>query len=780
MLSGWIVAAGSNFWFSARHELALGQGVIVERINDRLHFLGDQLATLPRQKTLASVARPWENIQLMTIGKIPVKFALLALSSKNLLAASQRSLPDVWSAIDFNVPQGRTLVVMPSGSTQWLVAWQKISQRRQVLLAIVNNGQVTRRIWGVVAQENGAIAGVLLLLALGGAFVVAELSRRAFRPLMGINNPRAADALAESTTIKEVGQLARLWGGILQQRHEEQDKMAWLADHDPLTGIFNRRGFLDHAQRMEATSQGRRLIVAVADIDHFKQINDTYGHAIGDQLLDVVSRRLAVAGMQGSIVGRLGGDEFALICPQTPSDIVEYLTQVCQQVSKPIGLSDVQIHPTLSVGAAVWPDDGATLAGVLHNADLALYASKARGRNATTLFTPDLLVAAQMRVQLRHRMVQAMAQRDLVLFYQPIVDLKSGHMIGAEALLRWQEGNVLHLPAEFLPYLDDEAILTQLGDYVLQAAMHQASVWHREGYSLRIGINVLPQYFLGQTLVVKAAKLLNQYGLPRGSVELEVTASAGLADIDAANQRIRQLQKLGLLVAIDEFGTGYASLSYLLKLAANHVKLDRSFVRDLRPGTETWIMVGGVVALCRAMRQNVVVQGIEYQMTSLALHNMGAQEAQGEWFAPAMPADRLPGWMARWQKAAWKPPSSGNPAPNLLILLQYHVMQWAEQVVLFAKSPGTADERTRLLNHVHCPCGDWLEQLESTQLHDAAAWAAFRRVHARMHYLATLLLEHSHPPVSRYQAFDYGVQAFLARVQEMSREVLQQPQLTDM
>ncbi|PSR33420.1 MAG: hypothetical protein C7B46_10205 [Sulfobacillus benefaciens] len=369
--------------------------------------------------------------------------------------------------------------------------------------------------------------------------------------------------------------------------------------------------------------------------------------------------------------------------------------------------------------------------------------------------------------------MEAMECHSLALFYQPIMNLKSGAVMGAEALLRWRQGNTWVYPGQFLPYLDDEAVLAQLGDYVLNEALRQAGYWYNHGYRLRVGINVTPRYFFRAGLIEQLQALIAEYRLPRGSIELEVTASLGLDDMDKANQIIRTLQKLGVLVAIDDFGAGYASLNYLMHLSADHIKLERSFVKDLSPGSETWIVVGGVVALCRALSQNVVVQGIENPLTQRILHNMGVQEGQGDWFAPAIAAEDFTRWLTSQYHAPVNSVTGGVPARNLLVVLQFHVMQWAEQVLLFAESPGSGDQQKRLLNYFHCPCGQWVQQLESIQLQDALSWAAFRRIHARMHHHAIVLLEAKHPTSVQYQAFDRSVDAFLVKVQELSREVLQ-------
>jgi diguanylate cyclase (GGDEF)-like protein len=772
MIAGWVVVSGTNYMISVLHEVRLAHQVVQERIQDRLLFITDRLHTPSTVGSLKALANPWEHLDLAALGgTVTIQYAVFSGAAGHAKLSATGKFP--CAALNITNAQAQGSVVLTRGMSQWLVVWEPIPNQPRFVAGAVNETRVSQQIWVSLLRQSAAVEFGLLIMALMAALAVAWATRRAFLPLMAIEGARDAATVAEHSPIKEIRQLALQWGQVLEQRRAEQERTAWLAAHDPLTGVLNRRGLLEHFHRVEATDTDRRWVVVVSDIDHFKQINDTYGHTVGDQLLDAMSQRLTAASAPGTVVARLGGDEFAFLYPGPGNDITTYLSRLLQQLTEPVTLNQSVIHPTLSAGAAVWPDHGNTLPEVLYKADLALYASKAHGRNTSTLYTPDLFEEAQRRVNLRHGILEAMERHSLVLFYQPIMDLKSGAVMGAEALLRWREGNTWIYPGQFLPYLDDESLLIQLGDYVLNNAIWQAGQWCNQGYHLRVGINITPAHFFRSGLIDQVRRLITQYQLPRGSIELEVTASLGLDDMVKANQIIRQLQKLGVMVAIDDFGTGYASLNYLMHLSADHIKLERSFVKDLSPGSEAWIVVGGVVALCRALSQNVVVQGIETPLTQRILHNMGVQEGQGDWFSPAIAAEDFTRWLAIQYHSQVNSLIGGVPARNLLVVLQFHVMQWAEQVLLFAKSPGSHDQQKRLLNYCHCPCGQWVQQLESIQLQDALSWAAFRRVHTRMHHHAVLLLEARHPTAAQYHAFERSVDTFLVQVQDLSREVLQ-------
>jgi diguanylate cyclase (GGDEF)-like protein/PAS domain S-box-containing protein len=436
------------------------------------------------------------------------------------------------------------------------------------------------------------------------------------------------------------------YGAILRDisvRKREAERIRYLAEYDSLTGLANRNSLHSELVAMTATAEktAGEVALLVVGLDSFQQINDMLGHASGDLVLRAVSERLK-AEMEGAgIVARLSGDEFAIAISST--EMTETVAQLSERISltfKTPLLTGARLHRVkVNIGVAIYPGGGMTADELLGNSHLAFCRAKATKRGGHVLFDSSIRAELEARLTLEAELVRAAERKEFELFYQPQVRLADAGLIGAEALIRWHHPvRGLVSPAEFMPVVNTSSISDRIADWVLETACRQARVWERAGHSVRVGVNLSPSQLRSGDLANSVAEILEVTGLTPSLLELEVTEDILLLDEERVLDIFRRIQELGVRVVFDDFGTGYASLSYLKKFPLDGLKIDRSFVLELRADSDDAAIVGSTIGLSKQLGLAVIAEGIETRATADLLMSMGCEQGQGYFFGRPMPA----------------------------------------------------------------------------------------------------------------------------------------------
>ncbi len=471
--------------------------------------------------------------------------------------------------------------------------------------------------------------------------------------------------------------------GILQdvtERRHAEDKIRQLANFDALTGLPNRRQLLWRAERAldQARRQQHQFALLLIDLDRFKIINDTLGHGAGDELLVEVGRRLRacvrhsdqvmesgleVAGARAhrslEAVGRLGGDEFVALLPEVvdDQDAARVAQRVLDTLREPIFVSGQECFVTASVGMAMYPRDGATVVDLLRNADVAMYSVKAQGKNSAAIYSPLLAGRGREKLEVETALHKAIERGELVLHYQPKVDVRAARMVGAEALMRWQRGGRLVPPGDFIPLAEETGLIVPLSEWALREAAKQAREWQQAfGFADSIAVNLPSRLFERSDLVEHIHQCVTSSGVPHRVIQLEITEDNLMKDLQNVIPSLHRLNEIGVEISIDDFGTGYSSLAYLTTLPISELKIDRSFVRDLGITPQSSAVVTAIIALARSLGLRVVAEGVETLRQMEVLHRLGCGLMQGFLFSRAVPADELQRWLQQTvlpRKAPW-------------------------------------------------------------------------------------------------------------------------------
>ncbi|HEX6707115.1 MAG TPA: EAL domain-containing protein [Albitalea sp.] len=471
--------------------------------------------------------------------------------------------------------------------------------------------------------------------------------------------------------------------GIVQDvtdRRMAEDKIRHLANFDALTGLPNRRQLIWRTER--ALEYARRLNHQVSllliDLDRFKVINDTLGHGAGDELLMEVARRLRSCVrhsdqvMESSLeamgsrshrtleaVGRLGGDEFVALLPEVVDerDAERVAVRILDLMREPIFVGGQECFVTASVGIAMFPRDGLSVADLMRNSDVAMYSVKAQGRNAASLYRPQLAGKGREKLELESALHKAIERNELVLHYQPKIDVRAARMVGAEALMRWQRNGVLVPPGDFIPLAEETGLIIPLSEWAIREAARQARLWQDGfGFADSIAVNLPNRLFERTDLVEHIHQAVTAYGVPHHAIELEITETGLMKDLQNVIPSLHRLNEIGVEISIDDFGTGYSSLAYLTTLPISELKIDRSFVRDLGLTPQSSAVVTAIIALARSLGLRVIAEGVENLRQMEVLHRLGCGVMQGFLFSkPQLPED-IEAWLQQTvlpKKAPW-------------------------------------------------------------------------------------------------------------------------------
>ncbi|GIZ53103.1 putative bifunctional diguanylate cyclase/phosphodiesterase [Noviherbaspirillum aridicola] len=431
----------------------------------------------------------------------------------------------------------------------------------------------------------------------------------------------------------------------ISERKVYEARIRHQATHDALTGLPNRNLLYDRLQQAieNARRNGEIAAVAFIDLDQFKFINDSLGHQVGDELLKVVAERLKSCVRAADTVARQGGDEFVLVLPHQAGceAVADTVRRIIAVVAEPWAVNGIQLQVTCSVGISMYPDDGQDADALLRNADSAMYKAKELGRNSFEYFSAEMNAHATERLETLNSLRHALANDEFVLHYQPKVRMASGGVVGAEALLRWrhpQRGMVP--PAHFIGLAEESGMIIEIGEWVLRTACAQNVAWQRAGLApIPISVNLSPRQLARGDVVEVVRKALAASGLPPHCLELEITETVVMRDVDKSLETLRQLKELGVCIAIDDFGTGYSSLNYLKRFPVDTLKIDRSFVNDIAVDQDDAAIAKAIISLGHILNLKVVAEGVENEDQRRFLHENGCDDVQGFHFGRPMPAD---------------------------------------------------------------------------------------------------------------------------------------------
>jgi diguanylate cyclase (GGDEF)-like protein len=478
--------------------------------------------------------------------------------------------------------------------------------------------------------------------------------------------------------------------GIVQDvtdRRVAEDRIRHLANFDALTGLPNRRQLIwrteraiDHARRL-----GHHAAMLLIDLDRFKVINDTLGHAAGDELLVEVARRLRAcvrhcdqvldgalesAGARShrtlEAVGRLGGDEFIALLPEVgdDSDAERVARRILETMRESVFVGGQECFVTASVGIALYPRDGNSVADLMRNADVAMYSVKNAGRNDAVIYSPMLAGRGREKLELESALHKAIERNELVLHYQPKIDVRSARMVGAEALMRWRRGDRLLSPGEFIPLAEETGLIVPLSEWALREAARQAKVWAVNfGFSDSIAVNLPNRMFERSDLVEHIHQCVCAYGVPHRAIQLEITEDGLMKDLQRVIPTLHRLTEIGVEISIDDFGTGYSSLAYLTTLPISELKIDQRFVRDLGITPQSSAVVTAIIALARSLGLRVIAEGVESLRQMEVLHRLGCGVMQGYLFSRPILPDDLEHWLEQTvlpRKAPWIVPAGSD------------------------------------------------------------------------------------------------------------------------
>ena len=505
--------------------------------------------------------------------------------------------------------------------------------------------------------EPALLAGMLTLI------VMLLIERIVINPITGLTRDivslAAGDPSDAANRLRvhgsdEVATLARTFNGLLEHlaaRQQLEARLTHMAHHDPLTELPNRVLFRNDMEReLTRARRGESVAVLCLDLDHFKRVNDTLGHATGDALLRQAAERLNGCVRETDIVARLGGDEFAIVQldGEQPRAAILLADRLIGAFTKPFDPDGHQVVVGASVGIALAPSDGVEADQLMNSADMALYRAKSDGRGVFRFFEPEMDAKMQARRALELDLRKALVEKEFELYYQPIVDLASNEVGGFEALIRWNHPTRgVVPPIEFIPLAEEMGLIAPLGEWVLRQACGEAAAWPE---NLTIAVNLSPAQFKTKTLALAVTSALADSGLPAHRLELEITESVLLQDNEATRTTLHQLRALGVRISMDDFGTGYSSLSYLRSFPFDKIKIDQSFVRDMCEHEDSIAIVRAVAGLGKNLGMTTTAEGVETNEQLGHLRKEGCTQVQGYLFSRPLPASQVMPLIEKVQK----------------------------------------------------------------------------------------------------------------------------------
>ncbi|HET9113391.1 MAG TPA: EAL domain-containing protein [Burkholderiales bacterium] len=433
----------------------------------------------------------------------------------------------------------------------------------------------------------------------------------------------------------------------ITERKKASELIMYQAYHDLLTGLANRNLFRDHLEL--AIAQARRykhmLALMFLDLDRFKRVNDTLGHAVGDLLLIEVASRLKGCLREGDTLARQGGDEFTLLLShiENQEHVISAADKIIKEFTAPFYINGHELYVPMSIGIALYPDNGETIDTLIKNADIAMYDSKAKGRNRYQIYSANMNAMFDQRFSLEIQMRKALERNEFQIVYQPQINIATRMISGIETLIRWTSpllGNLL--PMKFIPLAEETGLIIPISDFVLKSAFKQAQIWHKSGLlPQRIAINISFRHLEQEGFVAYIEELLKLYGLSASMFEMEINETTLLNEGDHIVEKLHTLTKMGIKIALDDFGTGYSSMNYLKKFPISTIKIDQSFMPKFIGDSDNESIVAAICSLAKNLRINLIAEGVELDDQYRLLHTLNCNEAQGYLFCKPLPGQEI-------------------------------------------------------------------------------------------------------------------------------------------
>jgi len=436
-------------------------------------------------------------------------------------------------------------------------------------------------------------------------------------------------------------------GKDVTERIQTQERLHYLAYHDVLTGLANRALFTERLEHAITRSRNAKdhLAILFLDIDRFKNINDTLGHNLGDDLLKILANKLTGCLREGDTVARLGGDEFAVLLEDISSedDVSPIAKKILETLSEPITINEHELFETASIGISLFPEDGNNVDALLKNADTAMYRAKGQGRNNHQFYSADMSSRALERLKLETSLRHALEREEFILHYQPQLDLQTGRVIGNESLIRWNHPERgLIQPNDFIPLLEETGMIVPVGEWVIKTACAQNKAWQLANLpAIPVSINLSGWQFQDDSLIEKIDAALTETGLDPRYLDLEITESVLMENTQETMRIINTLSEMGIRFSVDDFGTGYSSLSYLKQFKIDTLKIDRSFIRDITTDPDDASIVTAIIVMAHSLNLSLVAEGVETKEQASFLRNLSCETVQGFLYHRPMPADQF-------------------------------------------------------------------------------------------------------------------------------------------
>jgi diguanylate cyclase (GGDEF)-like protein len=585
--------------------------------------------------------------------------AIVASAIPDIGSERWRNLPPLFVGL---VAMGGVLLLVRAGRRNGAVAMLLCSLFAMVCLLMWQNGGLrdtsllafpcilvfaamlgTRKLYFGLFAAMTAIVALLLVVNTNGTHVnrLLPLSFSTFVDLVAVLFVTSVVAWLMASDMQTALDAVHAQN---EQMAAAQQRMEMMATHDALTGLPNRSLARDRFEQAAAAARRGDHSVAMLylDLDNFKNVNDTLGHSSGDTLLKLVSERLATLLRTADTVARLGGDEFLLLVPEVHdgATVAEIANKVVTGLMAPFEVLGMEIFAGCSLGITLFPADDIDFDSLLKKADIAMYRAKESGRNAFRFWDGEMNDSVVEHVALLSAMRSAIAHRDFTLSYQPQFDLRTGKLIGAEALIRWNHAEMGNIsPVRFIPLAERSGLIIPIGDWVLQEACAQAQRWRAAGWTdFTISVNVSPVQFKRGSVENSVAQALADSGLPSTHLELELTESLLIQDSLTLVESLATLRRMGVRFAIDDFGTGYSNLAYLKRFEVERLKIDQTFVRRLTDDVQDQAIVRAIVQMASSLNLFTVAEGVEDSATLALLGDLGCQQGQGFHWSPAVPA----------------------------------------------------------------------------------------------------------------------------------------------
>jgi diguanylate cyclase (GGDEF)-like protein len=525
-----------------------------------------------------------------------------------------------------------------------------INNKNPYIIGFVTDYKVIQDVLNKQLLNNTIISIILLIIVFFVSYIFSGYIVRPIQRILEKVNEIAAGNFGVHVHINRKDEFGRLADRVnvmsdnlktyTQELKDKHELIQYQAYHDSLTGIGNRRLFMERFN--QAIEHEQTITVMFLDLDRFKNINDTLGHAFGDHLLQGVAQRLTECVSEKDTVARIGGDEFALIVPKKQlGEASEIAEKILNKFKDPFVINGHELHVSPSIGISIYPIHGTDSETLIKHADYAMYHAKENGNNSYQFFTTDMDAQSRERLMLENELRKALKKNEFEIYYQPKFDTISEQMTGVEALVRWHHSELGTIsPAKFIPIAEETGMILSLGEWILRTACKQNKEWQNTGLpSLRISVNLSAKQFQQANLVEMITDILEETGLEARWLELEITESTIMNNVEDVISKLHELKTMGVHVSIDDFGTGYSSLSYLKELPIDTLKIDQSFVRDLPDHQNNKSIVTAIISMAHSLNLHVIAEGVETEEQLIFLREKGCHEVQGYLFGKPVPAE---------------------------------------------------------------------------------------------------------------------------------------------